>query len=64
MKTDIIAVTNTGDHMQTVLREAEKAAEYKGLSEQSSMQLRLLTEEMMGLMRSITGQTKRSSPRK
>ena len=58
MRTDIIAVTNTGDHMQTVLREAEKTAEYKGLSEQSSMQLRLLTEEMMGLMRSITGEKK------
>ena len=44
--------------METALLQAEKVAAYKGLSYKNSLRLRLLTEEMMGLMRSVTGETK------
>ena len=57
MKTDTILVSSRGREMETALKQAEKAAAYKGLGTKSALQLRLLTEEMMGLMRSITGET-------
>ena len=58
MKTDIITVSSNGSQMETALLQAEKVAAYKGLSYKNSLRLRLLTEEMMGLMRSVTGETK------
>lgn len=57
MKTDIITVSSTGSRMEAALNQAEKVASYKGLSFKDSLRLRLLTEEMMGMMRSITGET-------
>ena len=56
MKTDVIVVSSQGKQMETALREAEKVSAYKGLSPKSALHLRLLTEEMMGMMRSITGE--------
>ena len=55
MKTDIIHVSVNGSGMNAALAQAEKVAAYKGLSPRSEMHLRLLAEEMMGMMRSITG---------
>jgi hypothetical protein len=43
--------------METALKQAEFVAGYKGLSPKSALHLRLLTEEMMGTVRSITGET-------
>ena len=57
MKSDVIAVSSRGSQIETALNQVEKVAVDKGLSEKSAMHLRLLTEEMMGLMRSITGET-------
>ncbi len=57
MKTDIITVSSSGSQMEKALEQAEKVAAYKGLPAQSALRLRLLTEEMMGMMRSITGET-------
>ena len=57
MKTDVIVVSSKGTRMETALELVDKVAAYKGLSGKSALQLRLLTEEMMGLMRSITGET-------
>ena len=57
MKTDVIVVSSKGARMEEALREVDKVAGYKGLSHKSALHLRLLTEEMMGLMRSITGET-------
>lgn len=56
MKTDIITVSSSGSQMEKALDQAEKVAAYKGLPAQSALRLRLLTEEMMGMMRSITGE--------
>ncbi len=57
MKTNVIVVSSKGKQMETALAEAEKMAAYQGLSARNKLHLRLLTEEMMGLMRSITGDT-------
>ena len=56
MRTDIITVSSSGSQMEKALEQAEKVAAYKGLPAQSALRLRLLTEEMMGMMRSITGE--------
>ncbi|MBR3109158.1 MAG: hypothetical protein IKH30_18535 [Clostridia bacterium] len=56
MKSDVIAVSSRGSQIETALNQVEKVAVYKGLSEKSAMHLRLLTEEMMGLIRSVTGE--------
>ena len=56
MKTDVIIVSNQGTCMETALTQAEKVAAFKGLSAKDAIHLRLLTEEMMGLMRSVTGE--------
>ena len=58
MKTDVIAVTGKGTGMNAALDQVEKVAAYKGLSSRNTLHLRLLTEEMMGMMRSITGETR------
>ena len=55
MKTDVIAVSSREDRVAEALRHTEKAAVYKELSPKDSLHLRLLTEEMMGLMRAVTG---------
>ncbi len=57
MKTDVIVVSSTGRRMETALAQAEKVAAYKELSGKNALHLRLLTEELMGMMRSITGET-------
>ena len=57
MKTDVITVSSKGNRMESALLQTEKVAAYKGLSQKNALHLRLLTEEMMGMMRSITGET-------
>ena len=57
MKTDVIVVYSKGKRMNTALEQAEKVAAYKGLSPKNALQLRLLTEEVLGLMRAVTGET-------
>ena len=56
MKTDVIVVSSKGEQMEQALNQAEKVAEYKGLSPKNALHLRLLAEEMMGMMRSLTGE--------
>ena len=57
MKTDVIVVSSKGLRMEKALAEVDKVSAYKELSPKGAMHLRLLTEEMMGMMRSITGET-------
>ena len=56
MKTDVIVVSSTGKQMESALQQTEKVAAYKGLSHKDALHLRLLAEEMLGMMRSITGE--------
>ncbi len=57
MKTDVIVVSSKGTKMEAALNQTEKVAAYKGLPARDALHLRLLTEEMMGMMRSLTGET-------
>ncbi len=56
MRTDVIRVSNDGTRVEEALEQVEKLAAYKGLSPKGTLHLRLLTEEMMGMMHSITGE--------
>ena len=55
MKTDILIVSNSGARMEEALNQVGKVAEYKNLSPKDALHLRLLAEEMMGMMRSVAG---------
>jgi len=55
MRSDVITVSNKGSRMETALSQVDKVIAYKGLSGKNALHLRLLAEEMMGLMRSVTG---------
>ena len=56
MKSDVITISNDGSGMEEALAQAEKVAQFKDLQPKDALHLRLLTEEMLGLMRSITGE--------
>jgi len=56
MRSDIITVSSRGAYTGAALAQAEKVAAYKELSAKNTLHLRLLTEELMGMMRSITGE--------
>ena len=56
MKTDVIVVSSAGKQIEKALEQADAVAAYKHLSPKGALHLRLLTEEMMGMMRSITGE--------
>ncbi len=43
--------------MEEVLGQVEKLTAYKGLSPKDAISLRLLTEEMLAMMRAILGRT-------
>ena len=55
MKTDVITISSKGTRMEAELLQADKVAAYKEMSRKNALHLRLLAEEMMGMMRSITG---------
>ncbi len=56
MKTDVILVSSKGSQIEKALNQVDKVIAYKDLTGKNALHLRLLTEEMMGLMRSITGE--------
>ena len=56
MKTDVITISNDGCGMEDALAQAEKVAQYKNLQSKDALHLRLLSEEMLGMMQSITGE--------
>ena len=60
MKTDVIEISPTGEGMAEALRQTEKAAAYRDLSSKESLRLRLLAEEMMGMLRTIVGENRSS----
>ena len=60
MKTDVITISPSGEGMAEALRQTEKAAAYQGLTPKESMRLRLLGEEMMGMLRTIVGEGRSS----
>lgn len=55
MKTNEVLIDNQGSGMDEALREVEKFAVYHELSHKDALRLRLLAEEMMGMVRSVAG---------
>ena len=55
MKSDVIVVSSREDKTDEVLEQAEKVSEYLKLSSKNTLHLRLLAEEMMSMVRAITG---------
>ena len=58
MKSDIIQVTNDGEGVKSAELQATKVAAFLELDQKDALHLALLTEEMMGMMLALTGQTK------
>lgn len=56
MKSDVIHLTKNEDGMILALDQAERTAAFKQLSPKNAIRLRLLTEEMMGMFRALTGE--------
>ena len=56
MKSDVIHVTNEGAGFDEALAQAEAVARFRNIDRKSALHLRLLTEEMMGMMRALTGE--------
>ena len=53
MQTDKIRVASDGSGREQALLEAEKIAQYEGLGRKAALQLRLLTEETLGMVAAI-----------
>jgi len=60
MRSDIITIDKAGNGFQEAVDQTKKVAAYEGISELDSIQLQVLTEEMLSLARSITGEVKAS----
>lgn len=58
MTSDKIYVTSTGEGIEQALAQAEAVAAFKQLSQKDTLHLRLLTEEMMGMVQALTGTKK------
>ena len=56
MRSDCITIDNKGNGFEAALSQAEAVAEFRELDEKQTLQLRILTEELMGMVRSITGE--------
>ena len=56
MKSDVIHVANTGEGVAQALQQTEAVANFKSLNKKDSIHLLLLTEEMMGMMKGLTGE--------
>ena len=56
MKTDIITIDNKGNGMDAAQAQVTMAAQARGLNAKETLQLNILTEELMSLARSVTGE--------
>ena len=54
MRSDTIRVSTSGAGIEEALSQSEAVAVFKGLSDSDRLELRLLTEEMMGMFRGLT----------
>ena len=56
MKTDVIGFSTLENGISEALRQTEKAAAYRDLPHKETLRLRLLAEEMTGMLRTIVGE--------
>ena len=60
MKSDVITISNQGHGFKDAVEQARKVAVYNDFDQLKTVALQLLTEEMLSLARSITGEMKAS----
>ena len=60
MKSDVIMIDNQGNGFEKTLEESRKVAAYEALDHKDSLHLQLCAEEMLSLVRSVTGELKAS----
>ena len=60
MKSDVIKIDNGGMGFEKALDETRKVAVYRELKGKDSLHLELMTEEMLSLVRSVTGEMQAS----
>ena len=58
MRTDIIQVDNQGNGFAEIMDQATRAAEYCRLERQDTLHLQIMTEELLSLVKSVTGSMK------
>ena len=56
MKSDVIRIDSNGGGFEQAQEEIEKFSSFNGLSQKETLHLQLLKEEMLSLIRSLTGQ--------
>lgn len=56
MRSDVIHISSEGAGIAEALKQTESVAVYKSLSRKDSIHLLLLTEEMTGMMKALTGE--------
>lgn len=60
MKSNVCRIKGKDDDIKEVLEEVEKAAAYNGLERKQTLQLMLLSEELIGIQKGILGFTEGS----
>ena len=60
MKSDVILIDNQGNGFKQAVEETKKVASYTSLESRQTVRLQLMTEEMLSLARSVTGEMKAS----
>ena len=50
MKSDVCKLTNNAASLEAILKESEKAAAYVNLDKKEAMNLRLMAEELIGML--------------
>ena len=58
MRTDIIEIDNQGNGFAEAMDHASRAAEYSGLKAKDTLHLEIMTEELLSLVKSVTGEMK------
>ena len=56
MKSDKILIDNQGTGFAAAVEETRKVALFRGINHKNTVQLQLMTEEMLSLIRSVTGE--------
>lgn len=60
MISDVITISSRGSGFSAAVEETKKVAEYAGLDSKKTLRLQLMTEEMLSLARSVTGEMQAS----
>ena len=60
MKSDVIQIDSQGNGFDDAVKQASAVAAFKGLSPTDALHLQLLTEEMLSMLHSVTGNIKGS----